>query len=214
MAGVTLEISKQLEAINSKIENSKSSFLASELDSTIKRVNPNHHRELLTLGNGNDIDITSWLPADEFPQEIQKEHEIIPIERAETIQKITTLKKKTRWNLYRLWIKLYNESLEAEMTAQRNELANENQRCKEQMNEIEVEITKGTKIIGMTTTGAAKNRHIIDSLKPKITSKINNFVFLPSKFTYKIPHLQVKFQNQSFTILAMFFFLTFFCSYV
>lgn len=109
----------------------------------------------------------------EFKYEIKKSETMSKNEAANVVD-ITSLTLKQRWNLYRLWIKMYVKNLEKVIKAHRGEYRNEYLRFNELRQQEDVEIVKNAKIIGMTTTGAAKYRHIIDGTKPKITSKFMN----------------------------------------
>lgn len=109
----------------------------------------------------------------EFKYEIKKSETMSKNEAANVVD-ITSLTLKQRWNLYRLWIKMYVKNLEKVIKAHRGEYRNECLRFNELRQQEDVEIVKNAKIIGMTTTGAAKYRHIIDGTKPKITSKFMN----------------------------------------
>lgn len=111
----------------------------------------------------------------QFKYEIKKP-ETMSKEEAGNVADITSLTLKQRWNLYRLWIKMYVKNLEKVVKAHRAEYRNEYLRYNDLRNQEDVEIVKNAKIIGMTTTGAAKYRHIIDGTKPKITSKFMNTI--------------------------------------
>lgn len=104
-------------------------------------------------------------------QEIKKT-KTMTVEQAKEIADINTLLPENRWNLYRLWIKLFVKNFETRMKAYRDEYRKECLRFNGLRNQEDIEIVKKAKIIGMTTTGAAKYRHIIDGTKPRITSKL------------------------------------------
>lgn len=82
-----------------------------------------------------------------------------------------SLTQSARWNLYRLWLKLYVLNLKRQMkylhVKCNAEKLEEDKLCHQE----DIAIAKRAKIVGMTTTGAAKNRHLIDATQPKITSK-------------------------------------------
>lgn len=111
----------------------------------------------------------------QFKREIQKT-EIMSLEQAKGVRNINTLLPEYRWNLYRLWIKLYVQKFEDEIKIQRDAYRIECLRFNGLRKQEDIEIVKKAKIIGMTTTGAAKYRHIIDGTKPTITS--NNSILL------------------------------------
>ncbi|RWS23941.1 NFX1-type zinc finger-containing protein 1-like isoform b precursor [Leptotrombidium deliense] len=99
--------------------------------------------------------------------------ETMDIETAKKITDVKSLPQRKRWSLYRLWVKLYIRTL---MKAEDNIFdARVAARLRERMQELKIEeeismlkISKDAKIIGVTTTGAAKNRALISKLKPKI----------------------------------------------
>lgn len=113
----------------------------------------------------------------EFKYEINRPQTMSKQEAA-TVANITSLPPKQRWNLYRLWLQLYMKNLEKLIKAYRAEYRNECFEFNDLRQQEDVEIVKRAKIIGMTTTGAAKYRHIIDGTKPKITSK---WILIPTK---------------------------------
>lgn len=113
-----------------------------------------------------------------FKREMTKT-QAMPDEQARLIRNIYTLSSNARWDLYRLWIKLYAGKLGDEIKKNRDLYRNECIRFNGIRNQEDVEAVRDAKIIGMTTTGAAKYRHIIAAVKPKITSKCISFLFLP-----------------------------------
>lgn len=92
-------------------------------------------------------------------------------EQVKTVADINALSPNNRWNLYRLWIKLYVNMFESQIKVLRDGYRTECLRFNGLRKQEDIEIVKKAKIIGMTTTGAAKYRHIIDGTKPKIASK-------------------------------------------
>lgn len=100
-----------------------------------------------------------------------KKSETMPEEQARLVANIEALLPNDRWNLYRLWIKLYVQQFEGQIKVHRNLYRTECLRFEGLRKQEDIEIVKKAKIIGMTTTGAAKYRHIIDGTKPTITSK-------------------------------------------
>lgn len=105
----------------------------------------------------------------QFQYEIYKT-DTLSQQEAGTLSNINSLLPHQRWNLYRLWIKLYKQELEGEIRIQRDLYRNECLRFNGLRRQEDIEIVQRAKIIGMTTTGAAKYRHIIDGTKPTITS--------------------------------------------
>lgn len=98
------------------------------------------------------------------------------LDDAAAVDDINRLSQKDRWKLYRLWIELYVRDLQDKIVKLHEEYSNEYLRYNAKRNEEDIKIAKRVKIIGMTTTGAAKCRHIIDAIKPKITGSYYFFV--------------------------------------
>ena len=107
-----------------------------------------------------------------------KKSETMPEEQAILVANIEALLPNNRWNLYRLWIKLHVQQFEEQIKVHRNLYRTECLRFEGLRKQEDIEIVKKAKIIGMTTTGAAKYRHIIDGTKPTITSKAWNYTNL------------------------------------
>lgn len=105
-----------------------------------------------------------------FKREITK-NETMSCEEAKTVQNINLLLSEQRWNLYRLWVKLHIEKLVDEIRTNRALYRNERLRYNGIRNQEDIEVVRKAKIIGMTTTGAAKFHHIIAGVKPRITSE-------------------------------------------
>lgn len=89
------------------------------------------------------------------------------------IDDINSLSQQHRWNLYKLWIELYVQNIQRRISMHRDSYGEAFGTFQFYRNKADIEIVRSAKIIGMTTTGAAKYRHIIDGIKPKITSETN-----------------------------------------
>lgn len=111
-----------------------------------------------------------------FKYEIRVPESMSQLQAAAT-EDMRTFHPNDRWNLYRLWVKLYSEDLEEEIKVLRDAYRDEHHKSNILRHQEDIEIVKRAKIIGMTTTGAAKYRHIIDGTKPKITSKLKIILF-------------------------------------
>lgn len=107
-----------------------------------------------------------------------RKSETMSQEQATTVENINTLLPTDRWNLYRLWIKLYKQISERKIKDFREDYRTEYLRFNGLRQQEDIEIIKGVKIIGMTTTGAAKYRHIIDGTKPTITSTTHTLILI------------------------------------
>ncbi|KAK3611429.1 hypothetical protein CHS0354_027157 [Potamilus streckersoni] len=81
---------------------------------------------------------------------------------------IWSLPTNKRHELYRYWLMLYRQKLKMAVCVYENEYTKEINKLQEVYDDECLSILKSCKIIGMTTTGAAKYRHLIQSVKPKI----------------------------------------------
>lgn len=106
----------------------------------------------------------------QFKREIGKS-QTMSREEAAKVRHINSLSLNERWDLYRLWVKLYTQELVEKIKENRDSYRNECLRFNGIRNQEDIEVVQKAKIIGMTTTGAAKYRHIITGAKPRITSK-------------------------------------------
>lgn len=102
--------------------------------------------------------------------ELQKK-ECMSREDAENVTDVWSLGNDDRWRLYRFWVKLCVEQLMNEINNERSYYRMLYDQFKKAKEERDFEAVKDKLIIGMTTTGAAKYRHIIDRMQPKIISE-------------------------------------------
>ncbi|XP_033939060.1 NFX1-type zinc finger-containing protein 1 isoform X2 [Pseudochaenichthys georgianus] len=81
---------------------------------------------------------------------------------------IWTLSRPDRWRLYRLWMARYR--VELSTRALRSEQAYQNavDRLADIKREENVHLLKGATVIGMTTTGAAKFRTVLQKVRPRL----------------------------------------------
>lgn len=93
------------------------------------------------------------------------------LNEALNIQCLQSLPVQHRWRLYRFWLHLLLQQEENKLAMLRERYANECATLQALRKEQDLFLVRSKKIIGMTTTGAAKYRHIIDGVKPKIVSK-------------------------------------------
>ncbi|CAG2114204.1 unnamed protein product, partial [Medioppia subpectinata] len=93
---------------------------------------------------------------------------VMKYEEAVCLSDITQLSYTNRWRLYRLWVQIYvrikkwqfdelNDRFDVEIAAQKRLFV-----------DTDVLLIGGTDIVGMTTTGAAKNRSILERIDPQI----------------------------------------------
>ena len=89
-------------------------------------------------------------------------------EEADQIRDVWQLPYQQRWRLYRLWVAGYIEIQEQVMVRYQTAYEALSQQRKEIDREEDYLILKDAKVIGLTTTGAAKHRQLLQRVRPKI----------------------------------------------
>ncbi|NXF09008.1 ZNFX1 protein, partial [Smithornis capensis] len=87
---------------------------------------------------------------------------------AETIQDLWQLDMSSRWRLYRLWLRTYQGFIRQKYLTYEEEYQAAADRLKRLKRQKDFCILQGAKIVGMTTTGAAKYRKTLQYLQPRI----------------------------------------------
>ncbi|KAG8191754.1 hypothetical protein JTE90_008817 [Oedothorax gibbosus] len=87
---------------------------------------------------------------------------------ADSVRDIWYLDIENRWRLYKFWLECYLEGKEKEFFELQQELCKEFEQLKEMRTEEDIYVCKQAHVVGMTTTGASKYRHIVQQLNPKI----------------------------------------------
>ncbi|GFS40184.1 NFX1-type zinc finger-containing protein 1 [Nephila pilipes] len=87
---------------------------------------------------------------------------------AKRIRNVWSLPLGLRWSLYKFWLQCFIKKKEEEITKLQEELRKEFKELCEMRSEEDIYICKQALVVGMTTTGAAKYRHIVQHLNPKI----------------------------------------------
>ncbi|NXU15883.1 ZNFX1 protein, partial [Pardalotus punctatus] len=87
---------------------------------------------------------------------------------ANAIQDLWQLDLSSRWRLYRLWLKTYQGFIREDILKHEQQYQAAAERLKELKLEQDLCILNEARIVGMTTTGAAKYRQILQSIKPQI----------------------------------------------
>ncbi|XP_028303349.1 NFX1-type zinc finger-containing protein 1 isoform X2 [Gouania willdenowi] len=89
-------------------------------------------------------------------------------EEEDNVLNVWTLSWKDKWRLYRLWLTRYQMELRTKALRSEEEYQNTVERLafvKEQQN---LHLLKQATVIGMTTTGAAKSRRMLQELRPRV----------------------------------------------
>ncbi|NXO35213.1 ZNFX1 protein, partial [Locustella ochotensis] len=87
---------------------------------------------------------------------------------ANAIQDVWQLDLSSRWRLYRLWLKTYRRFIREGILEHEQQYQAAAERLEEQKLEQDLGILNNARIVGMTTTGAAKYRRILQYIEPKI----------------------------------------------
>ncbi|NXC00851.1 ZNFX1 protein, partial [Orthonyx spaldingii] len=87
---------------------------------------------------------------------------------ANAIQDVWQLDLSSRWRLYRLWLKTYQGFIREDILEHEQQYQEAADRLKELKLEQDLCILNDARIVGMTTTGAAKYRRILQHIKPRI----------------------------------------------
>ena len=100
-------------------------------------------------------------------QGLQK-NDLMTIDQVNAVGNIWALPVQDRWRLYRYWLSLYKAHLKDNIRdAERNFQMAAN-RMKELLEEEDMAIMRTMRIIGMTTTGAARYKNVLRRIHPKI----------------------------------------------
>ncbi|NXS19834.1 ZNFX1 protein, partial [Mystacornis crossleyi] len=99
--------------------------------------------------------------------ELRKTNTMTELE-ANAIQDVWQLDLSSRWRLYRLWLKSYQRFIREDILVHEERYQAAAERLKELKLEQDLCILNEARIVGMTTTGAAKYRRILQNVRPKI----------------------------------------------
>ena len=84
------------------------------------------------------------------------------------IDDVWEIPMETRKDLYRYWVRKYRTILKQEISQHEQEYQNAVMKYKEVLDLDSLDIMRTATVIGMTTTGAAKNRTLLQKVGPKI----------------------------------------------
>ncbi|NXC85444.1 ZNFX1 protein, partial [Cercotrichas coryphoeus] len=87
---------------------------------------------------------------------------------ANAIQNVWQLDLSSRWRLYRLWLRTYQGFIREEILQHEEEYQEAAERLKRLKLQQDLYIINKARIVGMTTTGAAKYRQILQFIEPQI----------------------------------------------
>ncbi|XP_041041003.1 NFX1-type zinc finger-containing protein 1-like isoform X2 [Carcharodon carcharias] len=89
-------------------------------------------------------------------------------DEANSIDNVWELTLRDRWRLYRLWLSMYQMGTRREMLSHEQQYQKIVNRLAELRNQEEMVLLRQSKVVGMTTTGAAKYRTVLQDIRPKI----------------------------------------------
>ncbi|NWZ82733.1 ZNFX1 protein, partial [Poecile atricapillus] len=99
--------------------------------------------------------------------ELLKQNTMTELE-ANAIQDVWQLDLSSRWRLYRLWLKTYQDFIRENILRYEQQYQAAAERLEELRLEQDLCILNNARIVGMTTTGAAKYQRILRFIEPRI----------------------------------------------
>ncbi|XP_028926721.1 NFX1-type zinc finger-containing protein 1 [Ornithorhynchus anatinus] len=87
---------------------------------------------------------------------------------AKEIQDLWQLDLNSRWRLYRLWLQMYQSDIRRKVLNHEQQYQASAERMAELRLQEDLYILKDAQVVGMTTTGAAKYRQILQKVEPRI----------------------------------------------
>uniref|UniRef100_A0A8D1FXU5 RZ-type domain-containing protein n=1 Tax=Sus scrofa TaxID=9823 RepID=A0A8D1FXU5_PIG len=87
---------------------------------------------------------------------------------ASEIQDVWQLDLNSRWQLYRLWLQRYQADTRQKILGYERQYRTSAERMAELRLQEDLHILKDAQVVGMTTTGAAKYRQILQKVEPRI----------------------------------------------
>ncbi|XP_041334664.1 NFX1-type zinc finger-containing protein 1 isoform X2 [Pyrgilauda ruficollis] len=99
--------------------------------------------------------------------ELRKVNTMTELE-ANAVQDVWQLDLNSRWRLYRLWLQTYQGFIREDIRDHEEQYQEAARKLKELKLEQDLCILSSARIVGMTTTGAAKYRRILQYIEPRI----------------------------------------------
>lgn len=87
---------------------------------------------------------------------------------ANEVQDVWQLDLNSRWQLYRLWLQMYQADTRRKILSHERQYRSSAERMAELRLQEDLHILKDAQVVGMTTTGAAKYRQILQKVEPRI----------------------------------------------
>ncbi|XP_076869960.1 NFX1-type zinc finger-containing protein 1 [Brachyhypopomus gauderio] len=97
-----------------------------------------------------------------------RESSVMSMEEEEQVRNVWRLHINDRWRLYRLWMQRYQTELREKTLDAEQVFQDAAERLAEVRRREDLCVLKHARVIGMTTTGAAKFRQILQELRPRL----------------------------------------------
>uniref|UniRef100_A0A8D0HP35 NFX1-type zinc finger-containing protein 1 n=1 Tax=Sphenodon punctatus TaxID=8508 RepID=A0A8D0HP35_SPHPU len=97
-----------------------------------------------------------------------KEGAIMTNEEIEKIRDIWSLRRQDRWRLYRRWLVAYESALKESLVQKLDAYKDDAARLAELTFQEDLRLLQHSQVIGMTTTGDAKYRKLLQNLQPRV----------------------------------------------
>ncbi|XP_078543923.1 NFX1-type zinc finger-containing protein 1-like isoform X2 [Lissotriton helveticus] len=134
-----------------------------------------HDEEDVDKSGINRSDAGQWEITKKMKKKLQRiiRHELdktnnMDEELSENIEDLWQLPRPQRWDLYRLWRSKYLIDIRRDICNIEDEYQQVAKRMNELRDQEDLLILRKARIIGMTTTGAAKYRKVLQEIRPKI----------------------------------------------
>ncbi|NXS38068.1 ZNFX1 protein, partial [Pomatostomus ruficeps] len=153
---------RRKEEHDSGLRGLASAMLAMKLDQEEGTAQPLHETMQWEITPGQRKKIKQKMKV-----ELRKQNTMTELE-ANTIQDLWQLDLSSRWRLYRLWLKTYQAFLREDILEHEQQYQAAADRLKQLQLEQDLCILNQARIVGMTTTGAAKYRKMLQFIRPQI----------------------------------------------
>ncbi|CAL1285238.1 unnamed protein product [Larinioides sclopetarius] len=87
---------------------------------------------------------------------------------ARKIKNVWALSYESKWNLYKFWFEVYIQKKNEQIKELHQQIRKKYNELQELRTLEDIHVCKKALVVGMTTTGAAKYRHIVQHLNPRI----------------------------------------------
>ncbi|NWR99126.1 ZNFX1 protein, partial [Motacilla alba] len=138
------------------------SMLAMKLDQEEKTVQPQQETMQWEITRGQRRKIMQKMKV-----ELRKLNTMTELE-ANAVQDVWQLDLNSRWRLYRLWLQTYQGFIRDDIREHEEQYQEAARKLKELKLEQDLCILRSARVVGMTTTGAAKYRRILQYIEPRI----------------------------------------------